>query len=223
MSVSYQNSDNFIRNLVTIKGCWGTQRLELRRLNESENLPIDIEDVMTDLRVDSPDDERETVLRYARLACGFIERRTACVCLQGEFEVLLPSFWDGAIELRRFPFRQLTGFAYLAAANTWTEVDLANLHVDEGATSFFLEAYPSFDRPDLWSEMARVRLRFSAGWDDHGVSGSEALKPIMSPWPGVLTAVIGHYFQNRELMQADRVAEVEQGLGSLLASVRTIW
>lgn len=223
MSFSFQNNDNFIRNQVTIRGHFGSERVEVRRLDQSENLPVDVEAIMLDLRVDDPDEERETVLRYTRLACAFIERRTACVCLAGEFEVMLPGWWDGAIELRRFPLREITGFAYLSGKNTWTDLDEGNLHVDERIASFEVEAYPSFSRPQLWSEMNRVRLRFRAGWDDHGDSGSGALLPILEPWPGVITGIVGHYFQNRELMQADRVAEVEQGLGSLLASVRTWW
>lgn len=225
MSLSFQNNDNFIRNLVTIRGGgYGSWRAEIRRLTESADLPVDVEEIMLDLRIDAPDDERATITRYARTACAFLERRTACVLLGGTFEVMLPGWWDGPLEIRRFPVRSIDGIAYLAGKNDWHELEPDDVAaMEEGPSFFMLEAYPTFDRPTLWSDMNRVRLRFTAGFDDAGDSGVSDARPILEPWRGLITACVGHYLENRELMQADRIGAVEHTMGSLLGSVRQFW
>lgn len=224
MEVSFQNNDNFIRNQVTVK-CGGfTFRADIRRLNESPELCVDPDAVMADLRVDDPDAERATIERYIRTACGFLERRTAAVCLRGEFEVLLPSWWTGPLELRRFPARELIAVEYLSAANTWTAVDLASFYLENYSSSFSIQPLQGFTAPQLWASLNRVRVRFGAGFDDYQGSGSaDPLFPIQEPFRGVITALVGHFIENRELMQADKLAEVEMSAGSLLASTRQFW
>ena len=226
MELSFQNTDNFIRNAVTIK-CGGQSfKADIRRLTESSELCVSSDDVMLDLRVDDPDAERATVERYIRTACGFLERRTCAVCLRGEFEVPLAGWWQGPLELRRFPFRELVGIDYLSGPNTWTAADVSQFWVDELSSSFVIQPLRTFTSPALWSELNRVRLRFAAGFDDVNASGSGVSgddKPCLEPWRGLITALVGHYMENRELMQADKIADVEMSAGSLLASVRQFW
>lgn len=226
--ISFFNNDNFIRNLVTVT-CegWGRVPIEVRRVASSPDLPIDLDDVLYDLRVDDQDDpaERQSVERMFRTAAGYIERASACVVCRGTFEVMLPSFWGGELEVRRYPLREIVALEALTAANTWTEVPADKIYAESGADAFRLQTLPSYTTPTLWSEVGRVRLRFDAGFDDaaaSGVSGDGSL-PIQEPFRGIVTAMTAHLYRNRELLDADKQSEVERGLGSLLGSIRTLW
>lgn len=226
---SLYNNDNFIRNLVTF--CWGGQQVpvEVRRLTSSPDLPVDLDEVMHDLRVDDMDDpeERASVERMFRTAGAYIERASACVVLRGEFEAILPGWWDGDLEVRRYPVREVTAIEGLTALNTWTAVPDAEIYVEPRADAFTVRILDSYTRPTLWSQVNRTRLRFEAGFDDalgSGVSTSDpGSLPILDPFKGIAIAMTAHLYKNRELLEADRMSEVERGLGSLLGSIRTLW
>ena len=223
----FYDSDNFVRNMVTIRGTgpgWWSWPMEIRRTATSEELCVDPDDVMLDLRVDDPESERATIERYIRTACAFLEKRAACVCLRGEFEIVFPGWWYGPLEVRRFPVREIIAIEYLAGAGDWQAVPGAEIYLEPRTASFNVELLPGYTRPDLWSQMSRTRLRFAAGWDDfQGTGSGETEHPIQEPFRGLITGLVGHFIENRELFQADKIADVEMSAGSLLSSVRQFW
>lgn len=226
---SLYNNDNFIRNLVTFS-CGGVDvPVEVRRIASSPVLPVDLDEVLYDLRVDDADEpaERDSVERMFRTAAGYIEKASACVVCRGTFEALLPGWWDGDLEVRRYPLREVVSIEGLTAANTWAVVPDADLYAEPGADAFRVRILNSYTRPTLWSEVNRTRLRFEAGFDDaagSGVSsGADTGLPILDPFKGIAIAMTAHLYKNRELLEADRMSEVERGLGSLLGSIRTLW
>ena len=163
--ISFFNNDNFVRNLVTFR-CdgWGRVPIEVRRIASSPDLPVDLDHVLWDLRVDDPDDpaERDSVERLFRTAAGFIEKASACVVCRGTFEVLLPSFWGGELEVRRYPLREIVSLEALTAANTWTAVPADKIYAEPGIDAFRIQTLPSYTTPTLWSEVGRVRRALAA-------------------------------------------------------------
>lgn len=227
MAWSYFNDDNFIRNLVTITCDGASQSLEVRRIATSPALPVDLDEVLHDLRVDDPEDaaERASVERMYRTACIMVEKASGCVCLRGTFEILMGG-WPSQLEVRRFPVREVLGLAGMTGPGTWSVSDPAQLYVEPTPDSFRVMTLSTFAKPDLWTEVSRTRLQFDAGWDDAagtGVDSADPLFPIQEPYRGILTAMTAHLYKNRELLEADKMGLLEQGLGSLLGAVRTFW
>ena len=225
MDVSFNDRDNFIRNMVTISGCGrGSWSPPMRKV-ETGALPVDVDEILLDLRVDDPDDEEATVERLARGACAFIERRTGFVLLPTVYEITLSDWFAGAaLEVLRGPFRQVEAISYQSARDVWTDVDPEDYWVSSGEREFTLRFLDSFTSPPLWQPQDCVRIRFSAGFDAHDESGGMEIEDGLRT---VLLMVTGHYYKNREFLGlADQKAgaeAVEVGATSLLGMYRRFW
>lgn len=228
MEYSFSDADNFIRNLVTIRHGPGHGRNDsppARKMSRDMGLPIPTDEIIADLRLDS-DDEEATLERLERGAADFLERRTGLVVIPGVYQIMLEHWWLGTMDVIRAPLRQLEAVEYLAEDHTWTEVDTDNFHVDDGERSFSILALSSFVRPQLWSEARlarRIRLTFSAGYELPSESGSGDGPQMPDSLRTTLLMLIGHYYENRELFMADKIADVELSAGGLLGLHRQFW
>lgn len=226
MDVSFNDRDNFIRNMVTIAGCRrGSGGPPMRKISTGE-LPVDIDEILLDLRVDDPEEEQPTVERLARGACAFIERRTGYVLLPTVYEITLSDWFAGAgMEVLRGPFRQVEGISYQAARDVWDQVDPEDYWVSAGARDFTLRFLDSFSSPPLWQPQDCVRIRFEAGFDPFDESGGE--QPIEDGLRTILLMVTGHYYAHREMLGAADpkygLEAVELGATSLLGQYRQFW
>lgn len=194
--------------------------MEIRRISTSDSLPVDVEDVKLDLRIDG-DDGDATIERMIQAAASLLEIRTGFVLLAGRFEVLLDCF--APVEIMRGPFRELVAVDAMTGKNEWTELDVGDFRVIEKTRSFELSPYPEWTWSTLYTGRAGVRVRFEAGFDngETGQSGDE--HPLDANLRGVLIALVGHYYENRELFAADKLTEIESTAGGLLNSVRQFW
>lgn len=226
MDVSFQDRDNFIRNMVTIAGCGrGAGGPPMRKVSTGD-LPVPIDEILMDLRVDDPDDDEETVTRLARGACAFIERRTGWALLPTVYEVTLSDWFAGyAMEVLRGPFRQIEGISYQSSRDVWQDVDPEDYWVSPADRSFTLRFLDTFNSPPLWQPQDCVRIRFSAGFDAADESGGDL--PIEDGLRTVLLMVTGHYYRNREILglgdARSGVEAVEMGATSLLGQYRQFW
>lgn len=222
MEISFHDGDNFIRNTVTVR-CGGVafRNILARKVTVSDEDPVPIDDLMLDLRVDS-DDEEETVRRMARGAAAFMERRTAYVLLPGTYEVTLPGWWVGDLELNRGPLRSVDSVRYLAGRDDWQDTDLDGFYVDAKERSFNVRALTSFNRPTLWSEVGQVRLTFQAGFRVESESEGEAPE-LEDGLRTTLTMLVAHYYKNRELFAAGALEAVEKGAEGILGAYRQYW
>jgi len=224
-AVSYQNDDNFVRNLVTVDVGGGVRtgyaQPGLRRRTFDGPLPLSVEALAEDLRIDAPEDELETIERMARGAAAFIERRTAYVLIPGEYEIVAGQWWSGAMTVHRGPFREVVAVEYQGQRGVWTPIDAADYWTTAADRDFDLRLVREFDRPALWQPEACVRVRFSAGFDAADASTGE--HPIDPGLVTVFTMLVGHYYRNRELFAAGKLEAIELGAGSLLGSYRTFW
>ena len=227
--ISFQNGDNFIRNAVTILTTSG-RRIEfgrLRKIDAYGDLPMALADLMLDLAIDDPDFEA-TVERLGRFSCNFMERRTARVPIQSSYEWRSDCFWYGTMEIRRFPCREITGFQYLpkdaANGDAWVEIPADQYWVVNTGDSFTVMLLDDFVWPDLWQLQNSIRILFNAGYDSETETDSEdGAFPFPDEMRTLVTMMTAHCYQHRELFAADRAADVEVGLGSILGAYSTYW
>lgn len=207
----------------------------MRKLTTSAGFPIALDEILLDLRVDS-DDEAKTIQRMARAAAAFLEKRTGFAILQGRYEAKF-SQWScfAPWEFMRSPLRGLVEIAWLDGSQsppTWETVPLDKFFVTDLAKSFLVVPLQGVNLPQVWAPFHGIRVRFNAGFDIVPESGvdqesgegedTEEL-PIPDDLRTTLTMLTGHFYENRELFAADKIAEVEMSAGSLLASNRQYW
>jgi hypothetical protein len=215
----------------------------MRKIRTSDGFPIALDDILADLRVDSPD-EAPTVMRLARAAAAFLEGRTGLSILQGTYEAKF-SQWNilAPWEFMRAPFRELLEVSWLDGTQsppTWESVDLGKFFVSDLARSFLvvpLQSATNTILPTIWAPFHGIRVRFNAGYDielesgqaqESGVgppddAGDDVSLALPDDLRTMLTMLVGHFYENRELFAADKIAEVELGAGSLLGSRRQFW
>lgn len=203
-------------------------RTELRKVQSSNALPIPLEDVKLDLRVDS-DDEDATIERMIRAAASFLERRTGWTVLPARYHAVYSQWPCEPQEIYRAPLRELVAVEYLSATNTWTEVDVDNFQVSKRQKSFVIAPLSTFEAPDLFTDMDSVRFIFEAGFDIDGdaeseFSDNEADELPMDPDVKVLLIMlVGELYKTRELSAQDQEAAMAKAAGSMLGAHRTFW
>lgn len=202
--------------------------MQLVKTWTSAALPLNLEDVALDLRLDS-DDDLTTLERMIRAAGDFLEKRTGFVINAGTYRAIFNDWYCAfpcaPLEIMRAPFRSLNSISYLSAKDTWTDVSLDDFQTSERGKSFLVTALSTFDPPDLFLCVDSVRVEFDAGVDpdsgDSNLSGDP--KPMDADVKTILTMLVGHFYKNRELFDADKVAQIELSAGSLLGSLRQFW
>lgn len=195
--------------------------MEIIRLTSDDELPISLEDLKLDLRVDD-DDEDGTLERNQRTAAAMIEVRSGAIIVPGTFEV----FFDYCEPIRvpRFPLRRVTGIAAMTSKGQWTELDLEDFRVLVLEKGFRVEPYPGFTPPQFYMAKQSLRLRFSAGYGEPATGESEGdTVPLTDLYRGALTAITGSLFENRGLGEADAQFKVEQSMAGILNAIRTFW
>jgi uncharacterized phiE125 gp8 family phage protein len=212
--------------------------VSMRKLTTSKGFPIAITDLLLDLRVDS-DDEEKTVMRMARAAAAFLEKRTAISVLQGTYEAKFTSwnFWK-PWEFQRSPLRVVKSISWFDRTSSppdWVSLPLEQFFVDEREKSFFIYPHQGVILPGALLPWNGIRVLFNAGYDIELLSGDvqesgegmdsddDAELPIADDMRTTLTMLTAHFYENRELFAADKLTQVEASAGSLLASNRQFW
>jgi uncharacterized phiE125 gp8 family phage protein len=209
-------------------------QVAMRKLTTSSGFPIALDEILSDLRVDS-DDESRTVQRLARAAAAFLEKRTGIAVLQGTYEAKFSrwNYWR-PWEFMRSPLRAVKEISWLdgtASPPDWVDVPIEKFFVTELAKSFLVVPLQGMQMPTIWAPFHGIRVRFNAGFDivaESGVDnesgeGDQDALPIPDDIRTTLVALTGHFYENRELFAADKIAQVEASAGSLLASNRMFW
>lgn len=201
--------------------------MDIRRLSSIEGLPVDLDALKLDLRIDDDDDD-DTLVRMSQSAAALIERRSGYVLIPGEFEVLVDSIWgDDCGHIYRTPFRELTNLAAMTGRNEWTDLDVEDFRVIESPKFWQLSPFHGTTCPSLYTHDRGIRLRFRAGFDVDGESEGEISGagdfPVDPLVRGVFIALVGHYYENRELFAADKLTEIESTSGGMLNAIRTFW
>lgn len=201
----------------------------VRKILTPSALPIPLEDIKLDLRVDS-DDEDSFIDRCAQGAAGFLEKRTGYSIIAGRYEALISGWFCDPLEIFKAPFRALESIEYLlplddvpSGEDGWTEVDLSNFRVVVLEKSFQIVAASAWTRPELREGPGVIRITFTAGFDVEDSNFGEGEFPIDPAIATLFRMMINHWYQNRELMAADKEAEIIERAGSLLGAYRTYY
>ena len=227
-AISFQDGDNFIRNVATIMDGGGIDRCRPRLLLSKGavgGLPVDLEEIMEHLHVDDPEDEEETVRGMAHAACAFIEKRTGYVLLPTEYSITMSRFWSGGLEVLRGPLRSDPVLEYQSDRNVWDAVPDSDVWASRQDRQFTVRTITGFNAPQVWQPEDCVRLKFSAGFDAADETGPTL--PIEDGLRMILMLITGHYYQNREMLGAADakygLEAVELGATSLLGAYRQFW
>lgn len=212
----------------------GREQIAMRKLTTSRGFPLPIEDLLLDLRVDS-DDEARSIERMARAAAALLEKRSGISVLQGTYEAKF-SGWDfyRPWEFMRSPLRVVKEISYLdmmESPPTWVPVDLDRFFVTQLAKSFLVMPINGATLPTISAPMHGVKVLFNAGYDVELTSGvdqesgegDEEELPIEDSMRTALTMLTAHFYENREIFAADKLAQVEASAGSLFAANRMFW
>jgi uncharacterized phiE125 gp8 family phage protein len=203
----------------------------IRRISTGDALPVPLADLRLDLRIDDEDGDA-TLTRMEQAAAALIEVRSGKIMVPGEFEALFDACGN-PLKVHRAPLRQVTSIAMLTGKNDWTEQDVDDFRVLQTERDFSVCPYPGYVAPTFYMAQSAIRIRFRAGWDippesgesndDDLISGDEDPGPLPALYRGVLIALTGHFYENRELFEADKLTEIESTAGGLLNSIRTFW
>jgi len=197
-------------------------RPALVKVLTSEALPISLDELKHDLRVDSDDDD-DSILRMAQAAGAFLERRTGISVIPGRYEALLSEWFCEPLELYRHPVREMESIEYLEALNTWTAVDLTNFQQSRRGKSFLVNPLPTFTPPNLFTCFDSVKLTFTAGFDAEDSTFGDALFPIEADVKTLLHMAVGEIYKVREMSAQDQEAAMARAVGSWLGAHRTHW
>lgn len=211
--------------------------MDIRRIDSEDGLPVDLEELKADLRIDD-DDFDDTLRRMSATAAALIERRSGYVLVPGTFEALVDSWCGGAgpsifrsspdpWTFVKSPFRELVLVEAMTGRNTWTDFDTDQLQVIERARDFELRLFSGIGTlPHVCVQSAGIKVQFRAGFDLAALESGETTQSEDQPRPldplvrGVFIALVGHYYENRELFAADKLTEIESTSGGLLNSIR---
>lgn len=216
-----------------------SRHTDIRKIAPATGFPISLDDVKADLRVDSSDED-PTIKRMMRAAAEFLEGRTGCSVLAGRYEANFNEWCLFAPwEFHRWPLREVLEIAWIDVSQsppTWVSVDLGQFMVSARSKSFLVQPLTAFVAPPLYAPFSGIRVRFVAGFDvltdqssgeeqvSEGGDGDDGeAKTITDRMRTLLTMLVAHYYQNRELFLADKQAEIEASAGSLIASERKYW
>jgi len=205
----------------------------VRKVASAGSIPVRLEDIKLDLRVDS-DDENDTIRRMALGAAAFLEKRTGYVLVPGSYELTMGEWFCDPFEVYKAPFRALERVECLTAVDTWSEMDLSNFRVSVREKSFLIIPAAAFIRPALFEDFDSIRVAFTAGADvvepgsgdpnpSSGLNSGDGDFALDDGIRTLFLMTVAHYYKNRELFLADKEAEIIERAGSLLGAYRTYY
>lgn len=230
MTLAFQDADNFRRNLVTVScGAWpSAKETLLRRVSQSDVLPIEYADLAAHLSIDDLSEQESTVRLYAGLASDFMLSRCGLSPMQVRLRLTLNEWWYQPLFVFAAPLRTTPVVTYQpdnggGVPPAWTTLAGA-FRFGDYADQWSADPLESADFPALYALSESIRVEFDIGYDtaetDEGDFGPLLIpRNVLSAWV-MLTA---HYYEHRELFAADKAAQVEMSAGSILQSLRRYW
>ena len=205
----------------------------LRVTAAASTFPVELSEAKGYLRVDHSDDDAD-VLRALKAAIEYAEERTGLSFAVKTYEwradgwpfltsPLWPPTWPYQITLPKAPVVDVLSLKYLDENGTLQTVSAADYdweRTPEGATITFVDDY-SF--PDLHATRAdRVRVEFTAGFDDPEQSGSGDDPDLRLPERAKIAVLMltAHWYENREAATFDQSAAVVLSANDLLDQLK---
>lgn len=175
----------------------------LVRLSTPEGYAVELDDVKDALRVSGTYDDAK-LQRLIRQETTRYEDFTGRIMLPTDLEWRSDN-WCEPICIPAYPIRSVTEVVYLDEDHAEQTLDAADWYQVETATGAEIRFTDAFSSPQLSDRPYPVRVRFEAGYDEPGVSGSGD-DPETAPVEqdqGVITAMVGWLFDSDEAMSDD--------------------
>ncbi len=171
----------------------------LIRLSQPSGLFVSVDEVKAQAVI-STDDDDLLLEAYIGAATRFAEDRTGRILLPTDFEWRADS-WREPICIPAVPVRVVTELVYLdedQAEQALAPADWYQVETTEGVEIRFTDAFSSPSLSDR--RIQPVRVRFTAGYDEPGVSGSgDDPKLAQDPMDRLIVMIlVAHWYQSRE-------------------------
>lgn len=227
--ISFEHSDNFIRNVATIKDGGSLSRgLSFAPVMTAtaldEDLPVSVETLADHLRVDDPAAEQDTLKIMLEGAADFLEIRTCWAMRPKRYQFHLNALWQGSLTIHRGPLRGNVVVEVQTAPNVWEPLDASDIWALGQGKQIKVRAL-SWPNVNPWIDQDCIRVSFEAGFDDPSQTGS--ITPISGGMRMLLLMIAGHYYKNRELIGTAApkfgLEAVELGAASILGAYRSYY
>lgn len=193
---------------------------EPRVITASTTEPITLAEAAENLRVpagsESPADYPESALirRLITAARHSCEQELEMSLVAKTMEVAQDSFYPGCIALPMGPVRSIVSVTYVDLSGDDQVVDDGDYRLDP-YTGSLLTAY-GVSWPSTRCDLNSVRVRYTAGYPTEDSPAEVVPAPIIQ----AMHLFIGHYFTNREAVDADTMMELPLGARYLLGTYR---
>ena len=144
----------------------------LRKLTSPNSPPVSVGRVKEGLRIDH-NDEDARIERLIKGAVNVVEHETGRAVAQSDWEFTADCWFTGyTLRIPLAPVRDVMEVAYLDQLGAEQTVAVENWYwrkTEEGAEVHFVS---TFSAPQLYDRPGSIIVRFQAGYEEAGVSGS---------------------------------------------------
>jgi len=167
--------------------------------------PVSLADAKKHCRVEHNEDD-DVIASLLRAAVEYLERATGHVLSPVTYELRVAR-WCSAFALQAFPVRDVESVEYTGPDGASHVVPLLQWSFIPTPEGGVVRMGAGFDALALSADPDAIRIRFSAGYDQPGVSGSGD-DPMLACPETVKVAVkmlLGHWYANRETINIGNI------------------
>lgn len=172
----------------------------IKVITGADTAPIAISDALRHLR--ALENDSDMVWTYLQAATALVEDYTSRSLVSKTFDLYLPEWPVGMVELRRTPLVSVTHVKYYASgATVQSTLSTDDWRSFTGREPGMLEFTPTFDAPGLETRQDAVEIRFVAGYGTKSSAMPAALRTAI--------LMLTHYWFDERKPIADAKAVVE--------------
>lgn len=192
-------------------------------LTDADSLPVTMEKVIAHCRAPEDGTDDDLLEAYLRAAIAYVEKHCGIVLQPKELQYLFNCWPCGDIEIPAAPVRDVSKVEYLDENGILQEIDEANwtwTRTAEGATITFGSGY---SLPTLVDDQRdRVRVTFTAGFDDPNATGSGDDPSYTLPRQVVVLVLMltSYWYEQREPVTKDGGFKLPLAAEAILAQLR---
>jgi uncharacterized phiE125 gp8 family phage protein len=186
--------------------------MTLVRVEDStaEVLPVSLAEAKQHLRIDGSTED--TLLEtYIKAAANYMQERRHLALITSTWEYTLDGFTD-KIKLPLVPLIEVLSVEYLNEASEWVDVGIDCYVTGTGGGHYPAILTPGYGLcwPTPADMPGNVLITFRAGFGDDASAVPDDLRQA-------LLLLIGHFYEHREAVGDERLAEVPQAFESLIS------
>lgn len=191
----------------------------MKVISESTDEPITLAEAIQHARAYADSGEAQPGALISRLitrARQAAEQELCMSLVQKTVEVALSHFYPSVIELPYGPVRAITSITYADTAGVDQVLAADQYRIDPYVyPTMLLPAY-NVDWPEVRYDVNAVRIRYTVGYPSTDSPPEVVPEPILQ----AMHLMISHWFNNRDAVGDDSLAEIPRGAKHLLGFYR---